>query len=138
MGSDSGHIMDQMTLGVAGSAKNTGKTTTIKSLLESFGKRRKRIGLTSIGFDGENIDNISGLPKPRLYLEKGVFVAVSEKCISASSADIKIITAMDMVTPLGKLVCGQVNKAGLLIIAGPNQRQHLHTVKEWMFSIPSF
>jgi hypothetical protein len=56
-----------LVVGIAGTAKNTGKTTTLSAIM---GEARKEpalvLGLTSIGYDGEGFDNVTGLPKPRI------------------------------------------------------------------------
>ncbi|MFZ5634766.1 MAG: hypothetical protein ACOY40_18225 [Bacillota bacterium] len=124
--------MKQLTVGIAGTAKNTGKTTTTRALLEHFQTRHVGLGITSIGYDGERVDNITGLPKPRIFLEKGDLVAVSENCLPASSARVKVLERTGITTPLGRVVCGQVIKEGLLVVAGPNQSGHLRLIRDWM------
>lgn len=124
--------MRQLTLGIAGTAKNTGKTTATRVLLEYFQGRETVIGITSIGYDGERVDNITGLPKPRIFLQKGDLAAVTEKCLEVSSARMRIIARMGIHTPLGRVVCGQVMKEGLMVVAGPNQSGHLRAIKQWM------
>lgn len=120
--------MKPIAIGIAGTAKNTGKTTTTAALLCALEKRRVKLGLTSIGYDGEMIDNITGLPKPRLYLAAGVLVAVAEKCLAASSARIEVLKKTECRTPLGRVVIGQVVQPGLLVIAGPNKTKELQWV----------
>lgn len=126
--------MKQLTLGIAGTAKNTGKTTTTRALLDHFHSRGVTLGITSIGYDGERVDNITGLPKPRIHLDKGDLVAVSESCLPVSSARVKVLERTDITTPLGKIVCGRVMKEGLLVVAGPNQSGHLRVIRQWMQS----
>jgi len=124
--------MKQITLGIAGTAKNTGKTTTTRALLEHFQGLGVTLGLTSIGYDGESVDNVTGLPKPRLYLDRGQLVAVAERCLAVSSAGVKVLERTDLITPLGRVVCGRVVKEGLLVVAGPNQIAHLGQIRRWM------
>lgn len=124
--------MRPLTIGVAGTAKNSGKTTTTRALLEHFQGMGLPLGVTSIGYDGERVDNITGLPKPRVYLATGTLVAVSEGCLKTGSAGVKVIERTDISTPLGKIVCGQVSRDGLMVLAGPNQSRHLGVIREWM------
>ncbi|MFZ5646860.1 MAG: hypothetical protein ACOY30_04480 [Bacillota bacterium] len=124
--------MKTLTMGIAGSAKNTGKTTTTRALLEHFQGSGVTLGLTSIGYDGESVDNVTGLPKPRVYLEAGALVAVAEGCLPAGTARVKVIDRTDIATPLGKIVCGRVVQEGLLVLAGPNQSRHLRVIRDWM------
>ncbi|MBA7549071.1 hypothetical protein ES705_41544 [subsurface metagenome] len=59
--------MQGKVLGILGTAKNTGKTTTTSTLLKIANNRNLSVGITSIGYDGEDVDNITGLPKPRIF-----------------------------------------------------------------------
>ena len=78
-------------IGIVGTAKNTGKTTTLAALIREAGRRRERIGVTGIGYDGEEIDTVTGLPKPRLLLQPGTIVATSERCLRTTSAEYTVI-----------------------------------------------
>lgn len=115
-------------IGTAGTAKNTGKTTASIAILRELFKTDIPIGLTSIGYDGEDIDNITGLPKPRLLLKEGTIVATSEKCLHGSTAQLNIIKATNITTPLGKIIIARVIKEGLVVIAGPNKSIELRYV----------
>lgn len=117
-------------IGIAGTAKNTGKTTTTSAVLDELYKKDVSIGLTSIGYDGEELDNITGLPKPRVLLKEGAILATSEKCLEVGSADYEILETTDIVTPLGKLMIVKITKEGLVVVAGPNKSSELrHTLK---------
>ncbi len=115
-------------IGIAGTAKNTGKTTVTLALLEETRKRNIKTGLTSIGYDGEEIDNVTGLPKPRIMVGCGDIVAIAEKCLNVSTAEIEIIEKTDFLTPLGKIIIGVINKEGLVVLAGPNKSKDLKII----------
>jgi hypothetical protein len=106
-------------IGVAGTAKNTGKTTTTVSIINNI-PDPSVLCVTSIGYDGEAIDNVTGLPKPRLHLPAGSLVVTAENCLSAGSAIVEKLEAVDIYTALGRLVIGRVQRAGLVVLAGPN------------------
>lgn len=114
------------TIGVIGTAKNTGKTTTLSFLLKQFIERGSNIFLTGIGYDGEEIDNITNLPKPRLFLEQNTFVATSEKCLHNSDAKFDIIEKTNFTTALGKIFLVKISEPGLMVIAGPNTKKGLN------------
>lgn len=117
-------------IGIAGTAKNTGKTTTTAALIEQTGRAGKALGLTSIGYDGEETDNVTGLPKPRLLLPVGTVVAIAEKCLATGSAKIQVLKRLGISTPLGEIIVGRVAAEGLVVIAGPNKAHQLAEVLE--------
>lgn len=117
--------MHPIAVGIAGTAKNTGKTTTISSIIDELNKREILFGLTSIGYDGERIDNVTGLPKPRLTLLPGQLVATAERCLKASTARFQVIETTEILTPLGPVVIARVEKQGQVLIAGPNKSSQL-------------
>ncbi|MDN5324290.1 MAG: hypothetical protein PWQ67_2744 [Clostridia bacterium] len=121
--------MQSIVIGIAGTAKNTGKTTTTRAIMEQVIKDKNIVlGLTSIGYDGEDIDNITGLPKPKIEVWPGVVIAVAEKCLKVSTAKIEILEATNILTPLGKIILGKVVGAGRLLVAGPNKSKELRQI----------
>ncbi len=115
-------------IGIVGTAKNTGKTTTLAALIVEAGRRGGRIGVTGIGYDGEEIDTITGLPKPRLMLQAGTIVATSEQCLPATSAGYSVIEQTDARTALGAVVIVEILTPGLMVLAGPNTKRLLANV----------
>ncbi|HHV78156.1 MAG TPA: hypothetical protein GXX40_00840 [Firmicutes bacterium] len=120
--------MRSLRIGFAGTAKNTGKTTTLSALMDSFLEDGWRLGLTSIGYDGENLDNVTGLPKPRIYVQPGVLVATSTRCVEASSAKLRLVRETDINTSLGPVIIGKVEEPGLVVLAGPSYSKGLESV----------
>ncbi len=119
-----------MRLGLAGTAKNTGKTTTTAAIIQELRTRGIQFFLTSIGYDGENIDNITGLPKPKLQVEAGDIVVTAEKCLSASTASLKILEQTEIRTALGKIAVAKVMKPGLVVTAGPNKSSEVRMLSQ--------
>lgn len=108
-------------LGIAGTAKNTGKTTTTNAILACLRKRGIAVFLTSIGYDGENLDNVTGLPKPKIPVEAGDIVATAARCLTAGTAKFERICETDISTPLGRLQLVRITTPGLVVTAGPNK-----------------
>ena len=118
-------------LGIAGTAKNTGKTTTTMALLAAAEKVGHQVALTSIGYDGENLDNVTGLPKPRITMVEGSLVVTAKKCIPWGTAKLEVVEPLDDIRiPLGKMCIAKVIEAGTVVIAGPNKGSHLTKVIE--------
>lgn len=120
-------------LGIAGTAKNTGKTTATAAIMDELRLRNIPFYLTSIGYDGENLDNITGLPKPKLRLEPGDIVATAEKCVAASTATLKILAETAISTPLGKVLITQAKTRGLIVTAGPNKSTEVKALGEQFY-----
>jgi len=124
--------MMSLIVGIAGTAKNTGKTTTTSAILDELYKMHIPIGLTSIGYDGEEIDNITRLPKPRLFVRRNTILATAQKCLRGGSAKYEILEATDIKTPLGNVNIVRVVEEGLVVVAGPNKGSQLRYVANRM------
>ena len=64
-------------LSLIGLGKNVGKTTALNALVEEATRAGVRLGLTSIGRDGELLDAISSFPKPPIGIPRGTLVATA-------------------------------------------------------------
>ncbi|MBI2873922.1 MAG: hypothetical protein HYY09_02445 [Firmicutes bacterium] len=106
-------------VGLAGTAKNTGKTTATAAIIRE-GSRYALLGVTSIGYDGETVDNVTRLPKPRLPVPEGTLVATARTCLGAGSARLEILEDTTLPTPLGTVAVARVVEAGTVLLAGPN------------------
>jgi len=119
-----------ITIGVIGTAKNTGKTTTLSFLMKGFHNSGSNLAVTGIGYDGEEVDNITLLPKPRLYFEKDTIIATSEQCLKNSEANYELIAETSVDTPLGKVFIVRITKPGMIVLAGPNRMVALKEIIE--------
>ena len=66
-------------MAIAGIEKNAGKTTVLNYLLQN--SRKKVEAITSIGYDGEEIDQVTATDKPRIYVSRGTLVATARDLI---------------------------------------------------------
>lgn len=117
-------------IGIIGTAKNTGKTTTLNWLITQ--QRGEGIAVTGIGYDGEERDTITMLPKPRIRFEAGVIIATAEKCLTAAEAGCEIISRTGIQTALGEIILAKIIRPGLAVIAGPNRSSDLEQVKKFI------
>ncbi len=115
-------------IGIAGTAKNTGKTTTLSAVMDLLKQSGISLALTSIGYDGEAMDNVTGLPKPRIVVQEGDIAAVAQSCLRASEAVIEVLEDTGIQTGMGHILIGRVKKGGKLVLAGPNKRRELREV----------
>jgi hypothetical protein len=124
-----------MIVGVAGTAKNTGKTTTLSALIDEAHRRGRLPGVTGIGYDGEERDNVTLLPKPRITVHPGMVVTTSEQCLPGSTARLRIVHDTGYRTALGAVLVCHVEEGGLVVVAGPNKTADLSAVARQMSSL---
>lgn len=122
-------------ISVAGTAKNTGKTTTALEIIHQCLAASYRLALTSIGYDGEDRDNITGLPKPRYFLPEGMLLATAKRCLEAGTAGYEMVIETEIQTILGRVILARITKPGLVVIAGPNRAKDLKTVLDQIGSL---
>jgi|GEM_PF-224279 len=112
-------------IGVIGTAKNTGKTTTISFLMKRSYQTGLPIAVTGIGYDGEAIDNLTLLPKPRLDVFPGLLIATAEECVRQANLKYDLIMTTEENTSLGKVQLIKVRSEGRILLAGPNNTESL-------------
>jgi hypothetical protein len=121
----------RIVIGVAGTAKNTGKTTTLLETTKFFESNGKDVFLTSIGYDGEDFDNITGLPKPRIFVPKGATVASALSLLESSPADFENLRYTGVDCALGPIYVGISRSTGKVVLAGPTNTEDLISVIEF-------
>jgi len=117
-------IKDVFVLGIIGIAKNTGKTTTLNYIIHML--KDEYIGLTSIGLDGEDLDQVNFLPKPKIHVREHMIVATAKSCLENTTASYDVLEETEISTAIGKVMIIRILKAGILVIAGPTTNHELH------------
>jgi hypothetical protein len=107
------------TLAIAGTAKNAGKTTALNYLIERFAASGERLGLSSVGRDGEGIDQLTNRPKPRICPPIGTLVATSHDAALYSQATLERVASTAFRTALGPVSIYRVRGPGYVEVAGP-------------------
>lgn len=115
-------------VGIAGTAKNTGKTTTLLEAIRFFDERRKKLFITGIGYDGEDFDNLTGLPKPRVFVPEGAVVASALPLLQSSPARFDDLKDTGVRCALGRIFLGRVTSPGRVVLAGPASTRDLASV----------
>ncbi len=113
-------------LSLIGLSKNVGKTTATNYLLETLTSqklyRAEELAITSLGLDGEAVDALTGLPKPRFIPQAGVLVATTTELLQQAEyedAQFERLLELPGRTALGPVVLARVLHTGRIIIAGP-------------------
>lgn len=128
-------IGEEKIISITGMAKNSGKTVTLNRLLEEAFDSGKKIGLTSIGRDGESVDLVTETEKPKIFLESGSVFASSEGFLSMSDASIEILKNTEFRTPMGNVIIAKVREAGYVQIAGPQLLSEQRLLSEDMLKM---
>lgn len=118
-----------LSLGVFGTAKNTGKTVVFNASLRCLWGWGS-VALTSVGFDGEDLDHVTGLPKPKVVVDEGALVVTSEGVSWRSTARIELVKRLEVETLFGPLGIYKVKSSGRVPLVGPNSSEALLHVKE--------
>ena len=111
-------VADCNCLAIIGTEKNAGKTTVLNHLLAT--DRRPGQAITSIGYDGEDIDQVTGTDKPVIYVGRGTLVATASDLIGQCDFTRELVRFTSLYTPLGEVVILRALSDGYAQIAGPS------------------
>ena len=113
-------------ISIIGLAKNVSKTTTLNYLIKNL--KDYKLGLTSIGRDGEKYDVITRLPKPRIFIKKGTIVATARQSFEESEVKMEILKTTEFNTPLGEILILKALSEGFIELAGPSINIYLQEI----------
>jgi hypothetical protein len=122
-------------LSLIGLSKNVGKTTTTNYLLETLLNQNlyqaEELAITSLGLDGEAVDALTGLPKPRYAPQRGILVATTAELVrqaESKGAQFEHLLHFPSRTALGPVMLVRVLHPGQIVIAGPTLLSELGNV----------
>lgn len=125
-------IKPYKTISIIGMAKNVGKTTTLNYLLKKL-YRNSKIGLTSIGMDGEIIDTVTSTEKPRIYVESGTIIATCSSCLNNCDFTKQVLETTNINTPLGEVIIVKALSDGYALVAGPTYNKQIKKIIDIFF-----
>ncbi|HYM45736.1 MAG TPA: hypothetical protein VES65_06190 [Solirubrobacteraceae bacterium] len=121
---------------LVGLAKNTGKTETLAAALRELEGAGIRVGVTSIGRDGEERDVIDArIVKPRVRLAAGSLVATTGAMLRHSALAHERLQQTGVRTPLGEVVIAELHEQGAIEVAGPSAAADVRAVSEAMSAL---
>ncbi len=103
---------------VVGTGKNVGKTVAMRSVAAAAAARGLRVGLTSVGRDGEAADAADAAAKPRLFLRPGATIATARGLLPQHPA-VELLDLTPWSTAAGPVVFARVRQSAHYEIAGP-------------------
>ncbi|HET6895779.1 MAG TPA: hypothetical protein VFH72_10405 [Candidatus Baltobacteraceae bacterium] len=104
---------------VVGTGKNVGKTVAMRAIADAATARGLRLGMTSIGRDGEAVDISDALAKPRLFLRPGTIVATARNLLPPHPAS-ELLDFTPWTTASGAVILARVRDAAYYELAGPS------------------
>lgn len=113
------NILQNKSVSIVGMEKNTGKTECLNYILRSLKDEGKIIAVTSIGIDGEGLDQVTNTHKPEIELMEKMIFVTSEKHFLEKKMTAEILNVSEQQTSLGRLVTARVKHRGKVIISGP-------------------
>ena len=113
-------IMNYGSLSIVGLEKNTGKTECLKYVLERLPLSHKRVAVTSIGIDGESVDQVTRTQKPEIVLREGMYFGTSEMHYRQRKLLSELIDVSDESTSLGRVVTARALTPGKILLSGPS------------------
>lgn len=112
-------ILKYKSLSIVGLEKNTGKTECLNYILKNINKKDYNIAVTSIGIDGESIDQVTQTKKPEITIYEDMYFVTSEKHYKQKKITSEIIDVTNFKTSLGRLVIAKAKDDGKVMISGP-------------------
>ncbi len=117
---------------IVGMAKNVGKTVTLNHLILKAEQEGLRLGVTSIGRDGERIDALSAANKPQIQVVSGTLFATAQRSLEKTSIRAQVVADTGISTVLGGVYIYQAMEDGFVELVGPHSHSQLETVLDLM------
>lgn len=115
---------------IIGLTKNVGKTVTMNMVLNQAIKSGLRVGVASMGRDGEKEDILTRQEKPKIEVQPGTLVVTAEDALRGSRALLRPLVSTQIFTPLGEVFLYEVRRAGNVELVGPRTQKQLKSVVE--------
>lgn len=114
-------------ISIIGMEKNVGKTTVLNYILDEA-RGKISLGLTSIGRDGEDKDRVTFTRKPKIYIEKGTYVATAKQCLFSSDITKEIVETTGIHTSMGEVIIAKALSDGYVELAGPSINSDMRNI----------
>lgn len=113
-------LLKYKSISMIGLEKNVGKTESMNYILKELVKIGIKVGVTSIGIDGESIDGVTNTVKPEIKIYKNMIFATSEKFYREKKVQCEVLDVGIKSSSLGRVVVGKARGEGKIILAGPS------------------
>lgn len=128
-------IKNYKKVAIVGTGKNAGKTVALNEFISAGAREKIKIGITSIGRDGERQDIVTNTEKPAIFVPAGTLVATAEKCLQSFTIGYEIIDVTPFETAIGRVVITKALEDGFVEVAGPDSNSEIKDACERMISL---
>jgi len=101
-----------------GMCKNTGKTVALNHLLAQAANAGVTVGVSSIGRDGEDRDQVFVIPKPPILIWPGTIVATASATLARAKVRCQRLASTGIASAMGEIVIVKALDRGEMEIAG--------------------
>lgn len=119
-------------IAIVGMAKNVGKTVTLNHLIREAEQEGIKLGLTSIGRDGERLDALTAANKPQIEVVAGTLIATAQSAMKKTGIRTQVIADSGINTVLGGVYIYEAMEDGFVELVGPHSHSQLETVIQLM------
>ncbi len=124
-------IKKYRSISTIGLEKNVGKTVTMNYIIKRLVSEGVKVGITSVGVDGETMDVVTTTAKPEVTIYEGMMFATSENHYKIKRFQGDILSVSEKATALGRVVIGKVLREGKILLSGPsNSKWVKETIEE--------
>lgn len=116
-------------IALIGMAKNAGKTTVLNHIIKTIASEYQ-LAITSIGFDGEELDHIYQTKKPKIEVIPGMLFATTKDALKDSTIDYDVIKELPITTAMGAVVIGVAKSIGTVQLTGPSRKLELEQLNQ--------
>lgn len=113
-------ILTYKSLSMIGLEKNVGKTESMNYILKKLMEKKVKVGVTSIGIDGETVDAVTTTSKPEIIIYENMIFATSEKHYKEKKVQSEILDIGIKASALGRVVIGKARGEGKILLSGPS------------------
>jgi hypothetical protein len=128
-------ILKYRSVSIVGLEKNTGKTESLNYIINRLPTDYFSVAVTSIGLDGESLDQVTSTAKPEITMKEGMLFGTSEKHYRERKILSELYDVSDVTTALGRVVTAKALQEGKILLSGPSSGSAL---KRWMSSLNNF
>lgn len=112
-------ILNYKSVSFVGMDKNAGKTEALNYVISRLHSFNKTIGVTSIGIDGETLDQVTSTSKPMVFIYPNTLFVTSEKLYEQRQIVSQVEKLSHYSSTLGRLVTARSLCFGNVMLSGP-------------------